>query len=374
MDDSASDKAESAGADRVRGRGRGGNFLAIDRATWDRLWEVETSNRLNFVTAYIVLLAGTGSDHQFSKWSAKACEQHTGMGKPRAKVAIDELMQHGFVAHTERSTKLYPQYRLQPIPLDSDPIFLPVALVTGVETEASMLRRVRETGDPMLLRMLVDLYGLTGLDATFGVSIGALSQIPPTEYPARKVFEIGIHSTWALRLSGGSKSAAGEWASRHRSKSKNKDGAWEDFWARVRMLEKIGAIWYEAWIFDSDEADAEPLFPVDFSALYHHQSEGDDVYRLTRTMLDAAANLSAERGDLLARFGTDMLVTLAQHRRAPSIRGVARMRIEADTPGRRLSYYKRRTQIEIYEAGFTQIALDALLEEYNKPMNTAAPP
>src|SRR3546814_10063297 len=66
-----------------------------------------------------------------------------------------------------------------------------------------------------------------------------------------------------------------------------------------------------------------------------------------------------------------MLVTLAQHRRAPGIRGVARMRIEADTPGRRLSYFKRRTQIEIYEEGFAQIARDALRGEYHRPMNTA---
>lgn len=372
LDGSTSREAESVGADRVRGKGRGGNFLAIDRAAWDHLWEVETSNRLNLVTAYIVLLAGTGSDHQLSKWSAKACEQHTGMGKPRAKVAIDELIQHGFVAHTDRSTKLYPQYRLQPIPPDSDPIFLPVALVTGIETEASMLRRVRETGDALLLRMLVDLYGLVQLDATFGVPIEALSQTPPDAYPARKVFEIGIHSVWALRLVGGSKSANGDWASYHRSKSRSKDGAWEDFWARVAMLENIGAIWYEAWIFDSKEPDAEPLFPVDPAALYH-QGEGDDVYQLTRTMLNAAANLSEERSNLLERYGIDMLVTLAQHRRAPSIRGVARMRIEADTPGRRLSYYKRRTQMEIYEAGYTQLALDALRGDYSRPMNTAAP-
>jgi hypothetical protein len=372
LDGLASPKTESLGVDRVRGKGRGGNFLAIDRTTWDRLWEVGTGNRLNLVTAFIVLLAGTGSDHQLSKWSAKACEQHTGMGKPRAKVAIDELIQHGFVAHTERSTKLYPQYRLKPIPLDSDPIFLPVALVTGIDTEASMLRRVRETGDPLLLRMLVDLYGMVQLDATFGVPIAELSQTTPKDFPARKVFEIGVHSVWALRLNGGSKSASGEWASRHRLISRSKDGGWEDFWSRVGMLEKIGAIWYEAWIFDSEEPDAEPLFPVDFATLYH-QSEGDDVTQLTRTMLDAAANLSEERSDLLGRYGTDMLVTLAQHRRAPGIRGVARMRIEADTPGRRLSYYKRRTQIEIYEAGFTQIALDALRGEYSRPMNTASP-
>src|SRR3546814_7186980 len=125
------------------------------------------------------------------------------MGKPRAKVAIDELIQHGFVARTERSTKLYPQYRLQPIPLDSDPIFLPVALVTGIEAEASMLRRVRETGDALLLRMLVGLYGLIQPDPTFGVPISALSQTPPMDHPASKVFEVGVHSVWALRLVGG---------------------------------------------------------------------------------------------------------------------------------------------------------------------------
>src|SRR3546814_6456106 len=97
-----------------------------------------------------------------------------------------------------------------------------------------MLRRVRETGDALLLRMLIDLYGLVQLDATFGVPISALSQTQSTDHPARKVFEIGVHAIWALRL-GGSKSAAGEWASYHRSKSRSKDGAWEDFWARVAM-------------------------------------------------------------------------------------------------------------------------------------------
>ena len=78
LDGLASPEAESVGAVRLRGKGRGGNFFAIDRPAWERLWEVETGNRLNLVTAYMVLLAGTGSDHQLSKWSAKACEQHTG--------------------------------------------------------------------------------------------------------------------------------------------------------------------------------------------------------------------------------------------------------------------------------------------------------
>src|SRR3546814_12291348 len=135
---------------------------------------------------------------------------------------------------------------------------------------------------------------LIQLDATFGVPISALSQTPPMDHPARKVFEIGVHSVWALRLVGGSKSAKGDWAGYHRSKSNNKDAAWEDFWARIAMIEKIGAIWYEAWIFDSAEPDAEPLFPVDFAAPYP-QSAGDALLQPTPTNPEAAANLSCER-------------------------------------------------------------------------------
>src|SRR3546814_16477936 len=118
-------------------------------------WQVETGNRLNLVTAFIVLLAGTGSDHQLTKWSAKACEQHTGMGKPRAKVAIDELIQPGFVARTERSTKLYPQYRLQPLPIASAPNFLPVALVTRSNTQPQCFRGALIPGMAFVTRGLV---------------------------------------------------------------------------------------------------------------------------------------------------------------------------------------------------------------------------
>lgn len=233
-----------------------------------------------------------------------------------------------------------------------------------------MLRRVRETGDALLLRMLIDLYGLVQLDATFGVSTAALSQNSPVDYPARKVFEIGVHSIWALRLNGGNKSAAGEWVSPHCLESSKNEDCWVEFWSRIELLEKIGALWYEAWIFDSEDADAEPLFPVDLGAIYY-QSSRNDVSQLTYSMREAAATLSEGRNDLISRYSNDILVTFAQHRRSPSIRGVAKMKIEADTPGRRLSYYKRCNQIDIYKYGFEKIVLDSINGEYNIPMNTS---
>src|SRR3546814_15206202 len=90
LDGSASPEAESVGVDRIRGKGRGGNFLAIDRSAWERLWQVETGNRLNLVTAFIVLLPGTGRDHQLPKWSAKigraACRER---GCQYVSIAVD---------------------------------------------------------------------------------------------------------------------------------------------------------------------------------------------------------------------------------------------------------------------------------------------
>ena len=149
-----------------RGAGRGSLFFALDRALWLRLWTLETVNRLNFVIAYLVLLAGTGADHRLSKWSAKAIEVYVGIGKPRGQRAIQELVDHGLIEHTEASTRMAPQYRLPALDPDADPIFLPVQLITGLAGETPILRRIRETGDPLALRMLIDLYGEIQVDVT----------------------------------------------------------------------------------------------------------------------------------------------------------------------------------------------------------------
>lgn len=357
-------------ADRKRGKGRGGNFFAVDRGTWETLWTLDTANRMNLVLTYLVISAGTGSDHQLSKWSTKACERYTGLGKPRAKVAVDELVLHGFLKHTERSTKAFPQYQLPGILPDADPIFLPIALVTGLSVEASILRRVRETGDPLILRMLIDIYGMIQLDATFGVPIDALSQPPSEEYPTRKVFEIGVHAIWALRLSG-TKRALGDWTRVH-YEAQNTAGHWGRFWARVGVLEQIGAIYYEPWVFDSDAIDAEPLFPVGLGYTPSSKSH-DDADDLTQIMLSAVEALSQERVYILENYGEDLLVPLSAHRQMPSIRGVARVRINADTPGYRFSYQQRKSQMETYYSGYVQIIKDVAQENFGRPVNTSLP-
>lgn len=324
---------------------------------------------MNLITAYLVISAGTGSDHQLSKWSAKACEEHAGLGKPRAKHAIEELIRHEMLERTAASTRLSPQYRLPPVPIDEDPIFLPVQLITGLARETPLLRRVRETGDPLALEMLIDLYGLAQLDATYGVPIKNLRQTVLSGPSAHKLCEVGVHALWALPSHTGTR-AAGQWTGKHVVQAKTEDARWEPLWERLKLLEKIGAIWWEPWVFDGPDPLAEPLLPVDPGVLYGANSD-DPEAALTRLMYEAATLLASGREYLLDRYSADILLPLPLHRQPPALQGVARLRVEPDTPGRRLSYAKRMGLIEAGAAALQQLIGDTGTGRFDRPMRLA---
>lgn len=358
---------EAEGQKLTRGKGRGSNFMVLAQLVWLKLQTIPTANRLSLYITYLVLLAGTGSDHRLTKWSAKAIEDYTGLGKPRAKRAIEELIAAKLIKHTGTSTRLSPQYELPAVSLESEAvIFLPVQLVTGLDGETPILRRIRESGDALALKMLVDLYGLIQLDATHGIPIANLrySKEGPTAY---KISETGAHAIWALQL-GDAGSAQGEWCKAHHDKNSG-NGGWAAFWDRLALLKKIGALWYEPWVFDGEELDAEPLIPID-PAVFYNFDAGDDEARLTKLAFETCQALLTGRDYMYEGREFDVLVPLTAHRKPPALRKVARLRVEADTPGHRLAYKKRRVLIEQHLAGFAQIMEDAAIERFDRPMRT----
>ncbi|WP_420608250.1 hypothetical protein [Novosphingopyxis sp.] len=351
----------------MRGRGRGSEFFVLGHAAWERLWTVPTTNRLNLIIAYLVLLAGTGADHRLTKWSAKACDDHVGLGKPRARHAIEELIASELIKRTEASTRLKPQYELLTTPKEDEPIFLPIALITGLAGEASMLRRVRETGDALALRMLIDLYGLISLDATHGVPLERLQsgKAPDGQHTARKMAEVGAHAIWGV-TPGDRLGAQGEWTEPHYN-GKAKSAPWDAFWSRLHLLKQIGAIWHDPWLFDGEDNDAEPIMPLDASGFYSVADPTDEA-KLTRLALEAARALVGDEREYLFDSGAEFFVPLVAHRRTPAYREVVRLRVEADTPGRRSSFKKRRTLVEQLTSGFDQLRVDAIEGRYNRPM------
>lgn len=329
----------------VEPKNRGGSFFVVDRANWEKVWNVETRNRLNLCTAFLVLSAGTGRDHRLTKWSAKACEEYTGMGKPRAKLAIEELINSGLVEHTDQSKRLFPQYRLAEHLDEREPIFLPVQLITGFDAETPILRRVRQTGDAELLRMLVDMYGLVELDPTFGIPIVRLRMDHSEGGSAKKIAEYGANAIWSLDL-GGVMQASGEWVTHHAVK-KGKTQDWSIFWERVGMLRKIGALYFSPWVFDGEALDSEPIFPV---SDMDTDVEATLIGKMKLEIYSAVAAAVEDRSYLLDK--SEYFTILPTHHRAPSLRGVARMRVEADTPGRRESFMARKNLIESATVAF----------------------
>lgn len=349
----------------LRGAGRGSRFFVLGRDIWARLHAVETRNRLNLYVAFLVLLAGTGSDNRTTKWSVSACDQHVGLGKPRARVALEELIAAGLVERGEGGSRLSPQYRLPSVEDDEDPIFLPVQLVTGFAGEASVLRRIRETGDPLLARMLIDLYSLLQIDAAYGIPLVNLRQaVSEDEGSARKIAEVGIFSLWAVEL-GDVLHAGGSWTQPYRSAT-----GWATLWERVRLLEKIGALVFEPWLYESAALDAEPMFPIDFGVLYSRRDE-DEVSALSRLLMQIAEQMTIDREYLLERFAHCLMVPLAVHQQAPAVRGVAKLRIEADTPGCRRAYAMRQRILGERVAVYQRLLADAVDGRYDRPLGAA---
>lgn len=352
-------------SERVRSRGPG-RFFALDREIWSRLWQVPAANTLNLVTCFLVLLAGTGGDNRTTKWSAKACEEWAGVGKPRAKEAIRQLILSGILEETETSSPMHPHYRFAESKKEKEPIFLPVEMVTGLGNEVPAVRRIRETNDPLLLRMFVDLYGLVEVDAPFGIAPKYLKMFNDKSNSARKVMESGVHAVWGLEGSD-TKSASGEWAGLHVLKSKDRKASWSDFWGRIQLLRDLGLLWFEAWVFTNDADDAEPMFPVDLEGMY--AGEFSKTVELTRIVTGAAAALVGERTYLLDNFAGQVLVPLPLHHSQPSLRGVAKLRIEADTPGRRRAYALRMEKIDRCVAAYSRLADDAANGSFSRPLN-----
>jgi len=353
----------------LRGQGRGSRFFVLGRDPWDRLQTIPTTNRLNLYVTFLVLLAGTGSDHRLSKWSLKACDEHVGLGKPRARHAIEELVAGGLVERVEGISRLTPQYRLPDVSEDENPVFLPVQLVTGFKGEASVLRRIRETGDALALRMLVDLYGQVQLDATYAVPIASLRQGAKNEGGARKIAEAGVHALWAVELEQ-THGAQGDWCAVHQTSAKAAEG-WATFWERLKILQNVGALWFEPWLFESAALDAEPMFPVDFGVLYHH-GDDDAAAALSRLLMQIAQHMTEGREYLLEKYANDIVVPLPLHHQTPALRGVAKLRIEPDTPGCRLAYARRMSLIEERTAAYERLLDDVLAGRFDRPLGAAA--
>ena len=344
---------------RMRGNGTGGRFFVLDRVQWDAIFALPTPNRMNLALAYLVLLAGTGADHRFTKWSTTAITHYTGMRKDSARTAVTELIAGHHLERAPTWTLAKPHYNFTATPAEGEGqvIFLPVGLVTGLTgLETTILGRIRETGDPLLLRLLVDLYGEVTIDAAHAVALPSMRRYRRGGPGAEKALEIGAHTVWEMAETDETQSAS---LDRQRYLAKGESQG--HFWARVALLEALGATYQEPWVCSNSSADADPIFP--FGEEARVQPFAEAVARALLAGPDAEREWKSQQHD-------GPLIVLPGHHQVPAIQHLTKMRVEADTPGRRGAYGERERIIAHWVEQYDRLETEAGEGIFSNPLRT----
>lgn len=321
-----------------------GRFFFVDRGLWHR---ASCTNDLGKMTALLVMACGTGKDCRRTKWSTRAIETHTGQRKETSKAKIAEMIAEGMVEHVEAddthevgSTPMRPIYRLAPLEREGA-IILPSQIITGFNGEPSMLRRVRDSRDPQLLRLFVELYAqadgdqpafvspafLVGRRNLYGQDHPASPDDPPTdgEVARWRLFtppwgSLVTTMTWP------------QWA--------YADG-WEAAFARLERLRALGAVEPEPWLFNGDGPDADFITPLD--------ADGDAVDLWPS--IDRAVGLLTDhlRGDGLAHDGRWAGAIPVPYRfTQPTVLYLYRLRVEPSTGHRNAAYGRRMEMVKAW--------------------------
>lgn len=186
--------------------------------------------------AYLVLSCGTTGNNSTTSWSAQAVSVYCGCRWTTAKAAVEQLLELGIIEKDqERSTPKSPKYRiLGNSTTMEERIWLPKTLVEGTRKEAPYpLQALREADDPLLIRLLMDLYASHDLIGAGGVDPSKLCG----KYKAEVIGESGPNKAWAFSYENDS-----IWSPLSEIHKGNKHDKVHPVWGRLRLLQSLGFV------------------------------------------------------------------------------------------------------------------------------------
>ena len=263
--------------------------------------------------AYLVIACGTGRDNATSTWSAEAVRKYVGCRPGTAKLAIEKLIEMGCIAlHQERTKPGRPVYvLLNSSASTTQEIWLPNALVRGATDEAPYpLATLREGGDPLRVRLLLDMYAAHELLDSGGVDVELIqARFNDVEALGQK------NGATAFRFSDGKYSADKALSEPHGEHVGGSVPA--AFWERFRTLRSLGFI-EEVFVL-LDGPGGEPLY------CYGPTEDERASYQKLRAH---ALGFFRSRADDLPK---GEVLPVPQHIKNPVLQGVLRMKFRPHT-------------------------------------------
>lgn len=226
------------------------DFFAIDRQTWERASKLG----MNPACSFLVMARGTWRDNSSTKWSVNAVVNYTGISRRRAKDAQAILIKHK-VIKKEKGGK-HPKFKLKKQCKDVDLIWLPNELVTGIENAVPPLERVRQTGDVLCLRLLIDFYFINSPVDDGGIPRDCVFQA----YEREEISETGNMIVYGFDRNVMSCYPKHPVVKPHVLSSKSEQC--EAFFERLNILIDLGLISFVPFLVESEDKDSEFIHPL----------------------------------------------------------------------------------------------------------------
>lgn len=352
---------KAAGEAPKRASSRGG-FFVLDRTTFHHACKLGVRPAV----ALMILARFTGRSGVFTRASAHAIEQRTGIGRKAAREAIETLARSGIIERL--GTDARPRYALQrietrpPLPAhhaaalaralrgekltrsesaimqhveaagyarrcgrweaveapESEPVWLPNALVDGIEGRESPAELLRQSGDVMALRLLVDLYTVHRLDEWGGINRRVIRE------SYREVSRVEAGTVFVLALE--TEQRLAEWCDVTRPHESPPPDAGRALWERVHLLERLGLVSFVPHVLDGDGAVVYPC-PIEGGESMECAT-GEAARKAAAVLLRRHA---ANAEGYLVALTAPVLVVVPRHMARARVEGVARLAFRPKT-------------------------------------------
>lgn len=293
-----------------------GELFAVDKSTFAAACDLST----NAGVAYLVLACGTGGDNSTTKWSVNAIESRTSISRGRAKKAIEQLLDAQLISKKNKSTSR-PLYKL-PVERSKgrlvNALWLPNSIVEGAAGETPAIERIRQTHDPMTLRLFVELYEAQILAEHGGID-PSITWFASTAHRVTKRAQYDVWGfNWDCQVMRWSSPIAQihkreELSDEEVAAGKNKA---VDFFHRFGKLVGLGLITWVPCLYDGSEDDAEMIHPLGGDTNFERE--------LGRYAREAAWSLIPDEAAKRAREYSH-LALVPRHIEKPSVLAVARL-------------------------------------------------
>ena len=223
-----------------------GNFFAVELGMLHKIADMG----LNEACLYLIYCCGSGKDNSTTKWSVNALTKYTRISVRRGKKAAEQLNELEYI--TVLKSGKHPKFRINHN-RDNEQVWLPNQFVTGANGEIPPLELLRQTGDPMILKLLIDLYARCNIAEDGGVQ----TNLCYGRYERKKIADHKQYIVWGFSNDGVVCYPNHREIYIHLTEDEQNSQALFD---RIQILKDLGLIYSVPTLFDSD--GGEPITPI----------------------------------------------------------------------------------------------------------------